>query len=139
MNQTTRPTSLKTLLEYHHRDLNAWNNQVDAIIIDLNRRGLSEIAEIVIDLNNRDLLHIPAQIAVAHHVLLEELFGEDRSRPSIHARHAFWAELYSTGIWSYPRLASLARKHHTTIVLGVRAHRKRAAAARLSNPARASA
>src|SRR5688572_21507563 len=128
MSRPTRPKSLTTLLEYHNRDLEAWNNHVDAIIADLNSRGFSAIAAIVTDLNNRDLLHIPVRLAVARHVLLEELLGDDLSRLASRARHAFWAELYSMGIWTYPRLATLLRKHHTTIILGVRAHRKRSSA-----------
>ena len=86
------------------------------------------LSAILDDLRQRDLMTLAQRVAKEHHVLLEEMLGTDRSRPAIRARHAMWAELYAMGFWSYPRLAGLFAKDHTTIVLGVRAHRKRAAA-----------
>ena len=90
------------------------------------------LTAIIEDLRQRDLIKLAERVAKDHHVLLEEMLGTDRSRPSIRARHALWSELYAMGFWSYPRLAGLFAKDHTTIVLGVRAHRKRAAASSIA-------
>lgn len=72
-----------------------------------------------------ELLTLTKRIASAHNVTLDEMLGTCRESASSHARQALWAALHERGHWSYPRLAKLFGRDHSTIIFGVNAHRER--------------
>jgi chromosomal replication initiation ATPase DnaA len=95
------------------------------------RKSLTAILE---ELRQRDLMKLAERMAKQHHVLLEEMLGTDRTTPSTRARHALWAELFSTGYWSCSRIAELfGLKDHTGVYYAVRRYQKRATAASLAS------
>jgi len=81
---------------------------------------------IIAELEARELLADATRIALLYGVTAAELVSKDRHRPMAYARHHFWAELYSRGIWSYPAIGKLCGVDHTTVFYGITAHWQRA-------------
>jgi chromosomal replication initiation ATPase DnaA len=77
------------------------------------------------ELGARELHDIVRKHATHHQVLVDELLGPSHERAAAWARQSLWAELYSLGHWSTPRLAKLFRKDKGTIWTGIRAHERR--------------
>jgi chromosomal replication initiation ATPase DnaA len=67
----------------------------------------------------RELL---AEVAQAHGLSVAELKGRNRTRPVAVARQLFIARAYATGRYSLPQIGRFLKRHHTTILHGVRAH-----------------
>ena len=79
-------------------------------------------ADIIDMLRQRDLYDVARRVARAHDCTVGELVGRSRHKGPAAARHALWAELYSRGHWSYPKLGELFGVDHSTVRDGVRAH-----------------
>ena len=84
-------------------------------------------------LMQRDLLEDARRHAAAYNVTLGEFLSGSRRKGIVAARHAFWAELYSRGHWSYPRIAELFGVDHTSVMYGVWKHGERRASAAISS------
>ena len=63
------------------------------------------------------------EIEATHGVSRAELAGACRSKRICDARRELWARLRDRG-WSYPELGKLTGHDHTTVMYGVRKHRK---------------
>ncbi len=73
---------------------------------------------------------IVAEVCAKHGVSWRELVSQRRAKPLVRARHeAYWRCIAETRA-SYPQVARLFDRDHTTIMHGVNAHRRRGAAAR---------
>lgn len=80
------------------------------------------IDQILDELNVRDLLQEVTMIAKRYHVTLEEIFGPSHEPVIVAARHEFWTFLRGLG-WSYPAIARLARRDHTTVMSAMKKNR----------------
>lgn len=70
----------------------------------------------------RRILPILEWICEEYGVSLEELVSTQRSRLFHTARHHLWAELYEKRNLSYPDIAWIFLRDHTSILHGVRKH-----------------
>ena len=70
-------------------------------------------------------------IAAAHEVSYGEVIGDRHDYPIVRARWAVYAGLRDRG-WSLPKIGRRLRKHHTTVLYGLRRHA--GAAARVLTP-----
>lgn len=85
------------------------------------------MGNVVEELRARDLLDVATDIARELHLTVGEMFASSRTEPAPEARGRFYAYLRALG-WSYPRIASLLGKDHTTIMTAVRRFGVRSAA-----------
>lgn len=86
------------------------------------------IADVLLELEARDMIPEVTAVARRHQVTLAEMWGPSRAEAYAAARHELWWGLREAG-WSYPRIALLAGKDHTTIMHGVWRHEERMAQA----------
>lgn len=84
--------------------------------------------DIITELHERDLFDDATRIAKAHNVTVFEMVSRNRSMGPSAARHAFWQELYARGHWSYPRIAELFGRDHSTVMAGVKGRARKTAA-----------
>lgn len=66
-------------------------------------------------LSDRGLLTLAKIVAQEHHVLVEEIVSESRSRAVVAARHDFWRRLHDKG-FSWSEVASFFGKKHDSII-----------------------
>ena len=71
----------------------------------------------------RGLGDLVRQIAASYHVTAEQIAGRQRTDLVAAARKHLWAELRSRG-FSYSELGEMFGRDHTTILQGIRSHRK---------------
>lgn len=83
-------------------------------------RGVIEIPDTMADIIERVSLETGIPIA--------ELKSPGRRRPITYARQDFMARARATGRFSFAQIGRFLGRDHTTIVHGVRAHARRAAA-----------
>lgn len=74
------------------------------------------------------MARIAKRIAAARQVKIEELISPMRERRVAWPRQEAMAAMYDTGRWSYPQIGRyLGGRDHTTVLHGVREHKKRLA------------
>lgn len=88
----------------------------------------SDVADL---LRARDLLALVDEVCKRRGVTLDEVCGRARSQAVSHARHEVWWRLrhHPERDYSYPEIARLFARDHTTIMAGISAHQRRASAA----------
>lgn len=70
---------------------------------------------------------IVAQVAARHGVSVDDLIGPSRQRTITRARHeAMWLMRQAT-TRSLPSIGRVFRRHHTTVLFGIREHEERRA------------
>jgi chromosomal replication initiation ATPase DnaA len=118
-----------------------WN---DRLREDMRAQGIDEEASVQFvlrDLERFGLRRIAEEVAQAYNVTLCEMLGPTHEAAPSHARHVLWAVLYGKGRtaemqpvravnpairvqytrkWSYPALARMFRRDHSSIIHGVR-------------------
>lgn len=67
-------------------------------------------------------------VAFVHDVPEADILSDSRFKEHARARHHFMAEAVATGRWSLPQIGAFIGRDHTTVLAGVRAHARRAAA-----------
>ena len=79
-------------------------------------------------LRARDLLALVDDVCKRRGVTLDEVCGRTRSQAVSHARQEVWWRLrhHPQRDYSYPEIARLFARDHTTIMAGIRAHVRRA-------------
>lgn len=89
--------------------------------------GMSEVDAIVHDLEERDLVPLVLDVCKRRGVLLHEVCGRSHRRSVSWARQEVWATLrdHPERFYSFPDIARLFRRDHTTVLAGVRAHAQR--------------
>jgi chromosomal replication initiation ATPase DnaA len=99
--------------------------------------------QIIAQLQVRGLLELLDDVCVRRGVTRIELCGHQRSQAVVAARHELWWLMreHPERYYSYPEIARLFGKDHTTVWQGVAAHRRRHPPAQdlLAQPARAGA
>jgi chromosomal replication initiation ATPase DnaA len=87
----------------------------------------NDIETIVRDLEDRDLLSLVLDVCKRRGVLLHELCGRSHRRCASRARQEVWARLRADPerFYSFPDIARLFRRDHSTVLAGVRAHARR--------------
>jgi chromosomal replication initiation ATPase DnaA len=90
----------------------------------------SDVAE---QLRARDLLPLALEVCKRRGVTLTEVCGRARSQAISRARHEVWWRIrhHPERAYSYPEIARLFARDHTTIIAGISAHERRASAIRL--------
>jgi chromosomal replication initiation ATPase DnaA len=86
---------------------------------------------LVVDrLEVRDLLELAREVCARRGVLLRELCGDARCRSVSQARQELWWRIrpHPERRYSYPEIARLFDRDHTTVLAGIEAHRRRIAA-----------
>jgi len=86
-----------------------------------------DVAAVVCDLKARNLLDMVLDICNRRGVLVPELCGRSHRQSIVRARHEVWARLRSDPEhhFSFPDIARLFHRDHSTVIAGVRAHTKR--------------
>jgi chromosomal replication initiation ATPase DnaA len=64
---------------------------------------------------------IAENIALAHGVTMDELFGRSQKARIVQARVAFWRSLRDMG-WSLPDIGEMSDRCHATVMYGLRSH-----------------
>ena len=83
------------------------------------------------------LLELAHDVALRHHVTMDELHGHSHHRPEALARRELWTLAYSI-IPSLPRLGKLFGRDHTSILAAIQKHTARQRFARTCRPLAAS-
>lgn len=81
--------------------------------------AVKAIERVLIELERRQLLQPINTILSREGVLIEEVLGDSRHKPIARARHQIWLWIRQEKGWSYPAIASLFNRDHTTIMAGV--------------------
>ncbi len=83
--------------------------------------------QIIAQLQVRGLLELVDDVCARRGVTRVELCGHRRSQAIAAARHELWWLMreHPERYYSYPEIARLFSKHHTTVREGVAAHRRR--------------
>jgi chromosomal replication initiation ATPase DnaA len=78
-------------------------------------------------LATRGLLPLVDEICARRGVTRQELCSNDRSRSVVFARHELWCCIYEhpERNYSFPEIARLFGRDHSTVLHGVAAHRRR--------------
>lgn len=63
------------------------------------------IAKVRGNLERAGLLGLVAEVALAHHVELDEVLSRGRREPIASARHTAWTRVYRERVFSYPQIA----------------------------------
>lgn len=81
------------------------------------------------DLTSRETMPtIAARICEEYGVTIDDLKGDRRTLVLTRARQHAMADMHETGRYSMPQIGYfLGRRHHTTVLHGIRAHRARLA------------
>jgi chromosomal replication initiation ATPase DnaA len=89
------------------------------------------ISDIIDGLRVRDLLALVVDVCKLRGVTIDELCGHGRSRAISRARQEVWWRIrhHPERQYSYPEIARLFARDHTTIIAGIQAHTRRAPAA----------
>ena len=79
------------------------------------------------ELDAHGLTDLVAEICRRRGVTLGELCGSTRTRSISHARHETWALIRGLPFrhYSYAEIGRLFGRDHSTVLLGIRAHRRR--------------
>ncbi len=79
----------------------------------------------------RGLLNLIDDVCVRRGVTRVELCGHQRTHAIVAARHELWSLIreHPERYYSFPEIARLFSKHHSTVIQGVAAHRRRQAPA----------
>jgi chromosomal replication initiation ATPase DnaA len=87
----------------------------------------NDVETIVRDLEERNLLSLVLDVCKRRGVLLRELCGRSHRRSASWARQEVWARLRTDPerFYSFPDIARLFRRDHSTVLAGVRAHTRR--------------
>ena len=87
----------------------------------------NEVDAIVRDLQERDLISLVLDVCRRRAVTLRELCGRSHRRSVSWARQEVWARLRGDPerFYSFPDIARIFRRDHTTVLAGVRAHAQR--------------
>lgn len=88
-------------------------------------RGMIEVPD---PPDHRTKPQILADVCLRYEVAVEDVLSGSRWKPVSRARQAFMAEAYATGRWSQPQIGAFLGRDHTTVLHGLRAHARRAAA-----------
>jgi chromosomal replication initiation ATPase DnaA len=82
-------------------------------------------------LRARDLLALVDDVCKRRGVTLDELCGRARSQAISRARHEVWWRIrhHPERAYSYPEIARIFARDHTTIMAGISAHERRASVA----------
>jgi chromosomal replication initiation ATPase DnaA len=88
----------------------------------------SDVAD---QLRARDLLALLDEVCKRRGVTLHEVCGRARSQAVSHARQELWWRIrhHPEHDYSYPEIARLFARDHTTIMAGIAAHERRASVA----------
>jgi chromosomal replication initiation ATPase DnaA len=75
----------------------------------------------------RDLLELVDEVCKRRGVTLDEVCGRTRSRAVSYARQEVWWRIrhHPERAYSYPEIARLFARDHTTIIAGISAHERR--------------
>ena len=65
---------------------------------------------------------IAEQVCEAHGVRFQDVLAVCREQPIVEARRAVMAALRDSGRFSYPEIAKLMQRDHTTVMYDVRRH-----------------
>jgi chromosomal replication initiation ATPase DnaA len=89
----------------------------------------SDIAD---GLRVRDLLALVDEVCMSRGVTLDEVCGRTRSQAVSYARHEVWWRIrhHPERHYSYPEIARIFARDHTTIIAGITAHERRISDAR---------
>ena len=63
-------------------------------------------------------------VSIEHDISQADILSHSKTADIIPARWEFWTRLYNIG-WSYPRIGKHVRRHHTSVMHGVKEHLKR--------------
>ena len=87
----------------------------------------NEVDAIVRDLVERDLVSLVLDVCQRRGVPLRELCGRSHRLSVSRARQEVWARLRGDPqrFYSFPDIARIFRRDHTTVLAGVRAHAQR--------------
>lgn len=82
---------------------------------------------VLIDLRVRDLLELVAQVGAHRGVTLDELCGRGRTQSVSRARQEIWWRLrhHPERCYSLVDIARIFGRHHTSVMVGIEAHRRR--------------
>ncbi len=82
------------------------------------------ISDIIAGLHIRGLLTLVDDICKLRGVTIDELCGQGRSRAISHARQEVWWHIrhHPDRQYSYPEIARLFGRDHTTVMAGIHAH-----------------
>jgi chromosomal replication initiation ATPase DnaA len=85
----------------------------------------SDVAD---QLRARDLLPLVDEVCKRKGITLDEVCGRARSQAISHARQEVWWRIrnHPEREYSYPEIARLFARDHTTIMAGIGAHERRA-------------
>jgi chromosomal replication initiation ATPase DnaA len=85
----------------------------------------SDVAD---QLRARDLLDLVGEVCTRRGVTLDEVCGRARSQAISRARHEVWWRIrhHPERHYSYPEIARLFARDHTTVMAGISAYQRRA-------------
>jgi chromosomal replication initiation ATPase DnaA len=78
--------------------------------------GYAPELPLIAALRDRGVHDIVERHAVTHNVTVGDIVGERRSASVVRARHGAWREIRATMGMSYPEIASLFGRDHTTVM-----------------------
>lgn len=71
------------------------------------------------------VLTVVESVASKYDIPMGVVLGDSRTATASRARHECWYLLRRDTNWSYPQIAKFFNRDHTTIIEGVRQHKKR--------------
>jgi chromosomal replication initiation ATPase DnaA len=88
-------------------------------------------SDVANQLRARDLLPLVDDVCKCRGVTLDDVCGRARSQAIARARHEVWWRIrhHPEREYSYPEIARLFARDHTTIMAGISAHERRASLA----------
>ncbi len=93
----------------------------------------ADLNAIVAALSVRGLLHLADRVCVLRGVTRDELCGRARTRAVAAARQELWWLIrnHPERSYSFPEIARIVGRDHTTVLHGIAAHQRRHQAARV--------
>lgn len=85
----------------------------------MNKPGIISTEGVMFRLQVRGLLAMAEEVALAHHVTVEEVASRARSKRVCAARRVVFARLRSLGL-SLPEIGRILGRDHTTVLVGLR-------------------